>query len=283
MEAINNAGVDTHYQQMGTWTPTSDTSPFFGLGASPEYSYEPGGATVSYSAMPPGGSVSYTIEVTDTSGFSAPLNFTTSPPPNGAEVTATVSPASLTGSGSVTLTIQSSPSSPVHNGSITVTASTSDKSISASVPIYYSIVDGPPKLSMNPTAVSGSNATPRFLMTDENELDPLGVDILINSTFNGQNACWMWYDNHTHYIWLASDDASIWNGMLLGSNNTLQNSQCTIHGSGSSVTLAYGTVNLGVPITLAPGFSGAKAVWERSPNLAGFDSGYQQVGTWTAP
>jgi hypothetical protein len=177
----------------------------------------------------------------------------------------------------------SSSSSPVHNGAITVTASTSDQSISASVPIYYSVVDGPPQVSMNPTTVSGSNATPRFLMSDEHALDPLGVDILINSTFNGQGACWMWYDNHTHYIWLASDDSSVWNGMLIGSSNTLQNSQCTIYGAGSSTALAGGTVNLGVEITLAPGFSGAKTVWERSPNLAGFDSGYQQVGTWTAP
>lgn len=136
---------------------------------------------------------------------------------------------------------------------------------------------------MNPAAVSGSSATPRFLIGDENDLDVIGADILINSGFNGQNACWIWYDNHAHYIWLANDDASVWNGMPLGTSNTLQNSQCTISGSGSSVAFAGNTVNVGIGITLAPGFSGVKTIYERAPNLAGFDSGYQQVGTWTAP
>lgn len=283
MDAINNAGVDTRYQQMGTWTPASSQSPFFGIGAAPVYSYAPGGGSDPYAAMAPGGSVSYTITVTDSSGFNAPLNFSLSPAPNGSEVTATISPSTLTGSGTATLTLHSSVSSPVHSGGVTVTASTSDNSISASMGVYYSVVNAPPTVSIDSTTLSGSSATPHFLITDENVLDIIGANVLINSSLDGQHACWVWYDDQSNYIWLANDDASVWNGMVLNSANTLQNSQCAINGSGSSIAFGGGTRNLAVNISLKPGFSGVKAIYERAPNLAGFDSGYQQVGTWTAP
>jgi hypothetical protein len=39
----------------------------------------------------------------------------------------------------------------------------------------------------------------------------------------------------------------------------------------------------GANITLKAGFSGSKIIFGRVANKSGYDSGYVQVGTWTAP
>ncbi|HVW11655.1 MAG TPA: hypothetical protein VHC90_23895 [Bryobacteraceae bacterium] len=39
----------------------------------------------------------------------------------------------------------------------------------------------------------------------------------------------------------------------------------------------------GANITLKAGFSGTKIIYRRVANKSGYDTGYEQVGTWSAP
>lgn len=44
-----------------------------------------------------------------------------------------------------------------------------------------------------------------------------------------------------------------------------------------------GVAGAGANITLKAGFSGTKIIYRRVANKSGYDTGYEQVGTWSAP
>src|SRR5437868_7553523 len=71
------------------------------------------------------------------------------------------------------------------------------------------------------------------------------VYALFNSALNGVNACWVAYDKAVTGFYLVNDSYSGLLGPLaVGSNLTLQNTQCTLNGTGSSVSGSGNTLTL---------------------------------------
>jgi len=135
----------------------------------------------------------------------------------------------------------------------------------------------PQLVSVSPS--SGSGLTQTFTLTVSDSAgasDIAGMNLLINTAFSGTNACWFFYDHIGGQLYLASDDASQWNFATSGAQNT----QCYVQKVSSSDS--GNNASVAVSVTFGSGWLGAKTIWARAGDRAGADSGYQQMGTFTA-
>jgi hypothetical protein len=120
----------------------------------------------------------------------------------------------------------------------------------------------PETLSVIPSSGTGSSQTFSFLYSVPNAASELAdVQAVFNTAVNGAGACYFRADPQHNQLWLANDNVSAWLGpILLGSANTLQNSQCAVSGAGSSgiisgdiftltVSLAFGLPSAAPEIT----------------------------------
>jgi hypothetical protein len=96
-------------------------------------------------------------------------------------------------------------------------------------------------------------------------------------------------------MYLANDDGASWTPVPYGPYTyprptPVSNSQCTIDGAKAIYNndppraggIYLGYQELAVPISFSQAFAGGKTVYVRAMNDAGFDTGYQALGTWTA-
>ena len=68
----------------------------------------------------------------------------------------------------------------------------------------------------------------------------------------------------------------------LGSAATLQNSQCSVNVEKANIGPNGNTVTWNVPMTFKPSYAGAKNVYMLAADVSGSNSGWQQLGSWTA-
>jgi hypothetical protein len=71
--------------------------------------------------------------------------------------------------------------------------------------------------------------------------------------------------------------------MAPGSASSLANSQCTLSGSGSSVSVSGITRTITLGITFSPSFAGTKTVYMQTNTSEGLDTGMQARGNWIVP
>src|SRR5207244_496401 len=108
-------------------------------------------------AVSPGGSTSYSATVTGASGFTGAVNFSVAGLPSGA--TASFSPASVTGSGSTTLSVTTSGTTPGGTYTLAITGTSGPVSHTVNVTL---VVTGDFSISAAPASVSiaaGATAT----------------------------------------------------------------------------------------------------------------------------
>jgi hypothetical protein len=134
------------------------------------------------------------------------------------------------------------------------------------------------------TPSGGTGSVQTFLMrfTDQNGFTDIPwVQVIINSTLTGSNACYAHYDRPSNSVSLLNDAATGWLGpVTLGTVNTLQNSQCVINARASS---AIGNVNfleVSLNFTFKNSFLGTKRVYIQTQDTGGLASGWQEVGLW---
>jgi hypothetical protein len=271
VSALNNAGVGSPYVQLGNWRVTDSGTSHFTIAISPDEGF-----------IAAGGTTTATVTITDQPGFSGTVNLSLGQFPNGAQLSGSFNPTSITGNGSATLTITSSAQSPESRDPVTVFATTPDGAIQQQA-IFTTFIDTTPPTIEAHTFAGGIEVD----MTDGATAEAIqGYNVLYNTTLDGRNACWVWYDARTNYIWLASDDISSWSGIVLDGPVTVSNSQCTVgsRGSGTNNPGTLGTaIASRVTIDFNPSFAGTKNVYARTANFAGFDTGYLLQGTVTVP
>jgi hypothetical protein len=148
----------------------------------------------------------------------------------------------------------------------------------------------PSPASVSPGSGASSTNTFTFTFDDPNGYADLAVvNVLVNNYLDGIGACYVAFapaSATSGYLYLVDDagDGGYVNGspMLLPSSNTLQNSQCTISGAGSSVLASGNTLTLTLAITFASGFTGNK-VFYTAARSSTQNSGWQALGTWDVP
>ncbi len=149
--------------------------------------------------------------------------------------------------------------------------------------LTFTTFTAPEAVSVTPSASIGSAQTFAFAYSDKDGAGDLAsVEALINGNQNGAGGCYVYVTPANGAVSLASDDGGNFPApLLLGTTGTLQNSQCSIN-VGQSMGVASGnTYTLTLAITFQSGFTGIKNIYGDAQDWAGFDSGWQQLGTWS--
>jgi hypothetical protein len=128
-EAMDRSYHDTGWQPVGSWTVASSTPSF-------DVSYSNLGAASIQAAA----TATYQLTISPVNGFNAPVSFSVSPPSG---VTVTFNPASITGSGSTTMTVSTTSSTVAGTYNLGVTASGGGVNRSLSVPLIVQVTLSP--------------------------------------------------------------------------------------------------------------------------------------------
>ena len=97
----------------------------------------------------------------------------------------------------------------------------------------------------------------------------------------GYTYCYVEYDSPTNGFYLLNDGGTAWLGPLtLGSSGTLQNSVCTLYGTGSSVAAA-GQFTMTLRLSFTAQFAGTNWTYLTAYGAQGGSSAFQQMGSWT--
>jgi hypothetical protein len=146
----------------------------------------------------------------------------------------------------------------------------------------------PMPVAASPQTGSGSVQAMSFTFNDPRGWQDLGVvNILINNSIDGRNACYLAYSVPTNTLYLVADDPStaqnLYAGALtLGSSNTIQNSQCSV-GLISAKTTGN-TLVLSLALVFKPAFVGNRVVYLAAGDaLQRSNSGWMPLGVWQVP
>jgi len=142
----------------------------------------------------------------------------------------------------------------------------------------------------NPSAGSALNQTLTFTFSDPTGWQNLGiVNVLIDNFLDGRHACFVAFmasgasSGSLYLVDDAGDAGGPYSGMVLPGNGSVQNSQCSVAGAGSSVNGSGNTLTLTLAITFSASFAGNKIVYLAAQDNAGNNSGWQALGTWGVP
>ncbi|MEZ5402690.1 MAG: BACON domain-containing protein [Bryobacteraceae bacterium] len=144
-----------------------------------------------------------------------------------------------------------------------------------------------------PSPVSGSGMTQTFAIPFTDSLgdsDLQVMNVLINGVLDGRGACYLAYEPSTAStgtLSLVNDDGKA-GGPFAGqlavpSTGAIANSQCSIDGAGTSVTVSGASLVLRVKITFAPSFAGDHVVYVAASDQSGHNSGWMPKGVWSVP
>lgn len=145
----------------------------------------------------------------------------------------------------------------------------------------------PPRVtSMAPVSGAGSSQTFTFSFSDPNGYaDISSANIILNTAVDGSRACFLYYDRTSNTLLLAGDSgAGFVGGIIPGAPQSVQNSQCQLSGSGSSVVNSGESITLSIAFTFKPAFAGTKKWFVYAADKEGLTTpGYQVLGGWTVP
>jgi hypothetical protein len=144
----------------------------------------------------------------------------------------------------------------------------------------------PSPVSVSPASGSGSPQTFQFVFSDPNGYaDIQWTQMLMNSTLNGANACYMYYWRPSNVIYLSTDaGGGNWVGSAaLGSPGTLENSQCILNLQASSYSNSGNNLTVNVALTFKSAFAGARNWYGVVGDAGGLQSNWVTLGSWTVP
>ncbi len=155
----------------------------------------------------------------------------------------------------------------------------------AAVP--QSVVSYPRVAAMLPAAVSGEAATVSVDFRHATNATRIQtVWMLVNSSVDGRNACYVAYYAPGNVLYLIPDngDGSRAIGQQLLPNMVAENSQCQILGAGSRATISGNSLTLSLNVRMKQAFRGPRAVWSAVQDSIGqVTSPWTAVGAWFVP
>ena len=143
----------------------------------------------------------------------------------------------------------------------------------------------PSVVSGSPTSSTTASQTFTFVARDPDGYgDIYRIYFLVNpnSTIPA-NTCHGYYDTSTNAFYLYNDGLTVAQGPLTpGSSASLQNSQCTLNGTGSTIVSTTGTdITLTTGLTLSSAYgASAKNVYLWVKDKESHDTGWIQTGSW---
>lgn len=146
-------------------------------------------------------------------------------------------------------------------------------------------LNSPPiAVSVTPASGSGDSQTFAFTFSDNDGYADIGYAvIIINSTLNGGNACFLLYEPAANAVILVNDNGTATTRVTLGSSASAANSQCAVHTVASSASFSGTTIVLRLALNFQPSFAGAKGVYFCVHDIRGNVSDVVLGATWTVP
>jgi subtilisin family serine protease len=144
----------------------------------------------------------------------------------------------------------------------------------------------PAVVSMSPQRGSGRGPqTFTFQFYDDDGYQDLNVmNILVNDWLDGRQACYLAFVRPLNGIYLVDDAGSALLPLLpLGGGGRVENSQCTVYATGSSVSGSGKNLTLTLNLAFKAGFAGNRVFYIAARDVAEHNSGWQGMGTWTVP
>ena len=193
--------------------------------------------------------------------------------------------SSLAVAGSCTISVKFDPAA---TGTRTASVIVTDNSYSVTGSTQTSALSGTGTASVNPAVVSVSPASGTGLAQTFTGVysDPKGISdlnnvrILFNTSVTGVSACYVLYYPATNALYLENNaDNGTVGPMTPGSSSSLSNSQCTLNGTGSSVSSSGDNITVSFAIGFSSTFSGLKNTYLASSGATA-SSGWIQEGTW---
>ncbi len=138
-------------------------------------------------------------------------------------------------------------------------------------------------MSLSPNTGAGISVTLKAVYSDPNGAGDLNELLLqVNSARSSANACYVYYQPQGNHLYLANNaGAWITPALTPGVAGTAANSQCTLDGASSSVTMAGNDLTLTVGLTFNVAFVGPKNEYLYAAGASGQNSGWVTKGTWT--
>ena len=142
----------------------------------------------------------------------------------------------------------------------------------------------PAPVSVSPSGGTGSNATLVLTYSDSDGFADLNYGfVLINNVINARNSCYVLYNRPMNALYLGTDDGvSLQGPLTLGTAGTIENSQCILAGSGSSVSASGTNLVLTLRLTFKPAFAGPKDIYMSAQDVACVVADWINRGAWTA-
>ena len=141
----------------------------------------------------------------------------------------------------------------------------------------------PVAVSVTPSSGSGASQVFAFAFSDSSGYAAISsVSILVNGSLAEAGGCYLIYYRSANMLYLANDDGTAWLSPIVpGSSGSVQNSQCTLQASGSSVSGSGNDLTVRLSLQFRGSFTGSKNVYMEAYD--GKNSGWQQRGVWNIP
>jgi hypothetical protein len=138
----------------------------------------------------------------------------------------------------------------------------------------------PAVASVSPASGSGNSVTFTAQYSDPGGGASLAtVSVLVNSSAATDYGCYISYSPSSGRFTLANDVASSGGTTVTPGGGTVQNSQCTLNGAVSSVSLSGNSLSITVALTFLPSFAGNKTVYLYAAD-ANANTGWVSKGSW---
>jgi len=141
---------------------------------------------------------------------------------------------------------------------------------------------------LSPARGAGNGKQFVLTVTDTKGTGDFGVvNLLINRSIDGRKACYLAYSAASGILYLVDDTGDAGGPFagqisLNGTNVGLQNGQCSVNGSSSSVNYSANTMTLTLNIAFTGAFAGNQVVYAAARDrIDQNNTGWRAVGTWT--
>jgi hypothetical protein len=141
----------------------------------------------------------------------------------------------------------------------------------------------PTVVGVTPSSGSGSSQTFSFQFADSQGATDLStVAVLFNSSTTTVSACSVTYNRAANTLALLTDAGAVPAGTITPGSGSQQNSQCTLSGTGSSVSLSGNTLTLNLALAFQAAFASSRNVYSQAVSPNG-STGWQLGGSWSIP
>jgi hypothetical protein len=148
------------------------------------------------------------------------------------------------------------------------------------------ILSGPDVGGASPARSKSAGQVYTFTFVDTNGWPDLGiVNILINDFLDGRKACYLAYVRSLNFVYLVNDSgARLLPGLVVGSGFTnVGNSQCTLHGVGSSAVGVGNTLTLSLNLSFSSGSANRIVYVAARSNSDIQNSGWKAIASVIVP